>query len=51
MSPTNKYFLILGTFLLLLKAFMIHDAQAEAGMIPMGSPVGEIGGRGHWYSD
>jgi hypothetical protein len=41
---------MLGTFLLLLKAFMVHDAQAEAGMIPMDSPVGEIGGRGHWYS-
>ena len=25
------------------------DAQ-EGGMIPMDSPVGEIGGRGHWYS-
>ena len=25
------------------------DAQ-EGGMIPLDSPVGEIGGRGHWYS-
>jgi hypothetical protein len=41
---------MMGTFLLLMKAFSVHDAQAEAGMIPMSSPVGEIGGRGHWYS-
>ena len=25
-------------------------AEGEAGMIPMDSPVGEIGGRGHWYT-
>lgn len=25
-------------------------ANSEGGMIPMDSPVGEIGGRGHWYS-
>jgi hypothetical protein len=42
--------MVMGTFLLLFKAFMIHDAQAEAGMIPFDSPIGEIGGRGHWYS-
>jgi hypothetical protein len=42
---------MMGTFLLLLKAFTVsHDANAEAGMIPFDSPVGEIGGRGHWYS-
>jgi hypothetical protein len=46
----TKYFLMLGTFLLLLKAFAVSNAQAEAGMIPFDSPVGEIGGRGHWYS-
>ena len=47
----SKYFLMVGTFLLLLKAFMVsHYVHAEAGMIPFCSPVGEIGGRGHWYS-
>lgn len=30
--------------------FVSQQAQAEAGMIPMDAPVGEIGGRGHWYS-
>ena len=24
--------------------------SSEAGMIPFDSPVGEIGGRGHWYA-
>jgi hypothetical protein len=42
--------LMVGTVLLLLNAYMSNYAMAEAGMIPMDSPVGEIGGRGHWYS-
>jgi hypothetical protein len=46
----TRFFLTVGIFLLLLKAFMVHDAHAEAGMIPFDSPIGEIGGRGHWYS-
>jgi hypothetical protein len=45
----TRYFFILGTCWLLAVSWA-YDASAEAGMIPMDSPVGEIGGRGHWYS-
>jgi len=30
--------------------FFFPKAEAEGGMIPFDSPVGEIGGRGHWYA-
>ncbi len=46
----TRLFLYIGMVLLSLKVFMVYEAQAEAGMIPFDSPVGEIGGRGHWYS-
>jgi hypothetical protein len=45
----STYFFILGTCWLLAVSWA-YDASAEAGMIPFDSPVGEIGGRGHWYS-
>jgi len=35
---------------LLLALPLSNTAHSEAGMIPMDSPPGEIGGRGHWYS-
>jgi len=46
---------IFRAFALLLAwaAFMgmfFPKAEAEGGMIPFDSPVGEIGGRGHWYA-
>ncbi len=31
-------------------AVSCDKTRAEAGMIPFDSPVGEIGGRGHWYT-
>jgi hypothetical protein len=40
-------------FLIMIKlAFVIltDSTRGEAGMIPFDSPVGEIGGRGHWYT-
>ena len=44
--------LFYGMMVLVALATFISAPQsnAEAGMIPMDSPVGEIGGRGHWYS-
>jgi hypothetical protein len=48
MSLSN-YFFILGTCWLLAVSWA-YDASAEAGMIPFDSPVGEIGGKGHWYN-
>ena len=41
--------------MLMLLAFMtvflsINALAQEGGMIPLDSPAGEIGGRGHWYS-
>lgn len=45
-----KMFWYMALCLVALKLFAVYDAQAEAGMIPMDSPVGEIGGKGHWYS-
>ena len=36
---------------LLLSALLYSsNTSSEAGMIPFDSPVGEIGGRGHWYT-
>lgn len=35
---------------LLLALPLSNTAHSEAGMIPMDSPPGEIGGRGHWYT-
>lgn len=35
---------------LLLALPLSNTAHSEAGMIPMDSPAGEIGGRGHWYT-
>lgn len=40
-------------FLIMIKlAFVILTdvTRGEAGMIPLDSPVGEIGGQGHWYT-
>lgn len=37
-------------FLVLLTVFTSIKTNSEAGMIPFDSPVGEIGGRGHWYA-
>jgi len=45
-----RLFWYVALMLLALKVFFVQQAQAEAGMIPMDSPVGEIGGRGHWYT-
>lgn len=45
-----KLFWYIAIMLFALKVFFVQQVQAEAGMIPMDSPVGEIGGRGHWYS-
>ena len=36
--------------LLLTALLYSSNTSSEAGMIPFDSPVGEIGGRGHWYA-
>jgi hypothetical protein len=46
----SKYFFFIALAFVALKLTAIQDAKAEAGMIPFDAPVGEIGGRGHWYS-
>ena len=47
----TRAFISIAFVLIGLKVFFVsHDAKAEAGMIPFDSPVGEIGGRGHWYT-
>jgi hypothetical protein len=46
----SKYFFFIALAFLALKLTAIQDSRAEGGMIPMDSPVGEIGGRGHWYT-
>ena len=45
-----RIFWYIALVLVSLKIFFVSHAQAEAGMIPFDSPVGEIGGRGHWYT-
>ena len=45
-----RLFWYIALMLLALKLFFVQQVQAEAGMIPMTAPAGEIGGKGHWYS-
>ena len=47
---TVRIFFFVAIVLIVLKFNAISEAEAEGGMIPFDSPVGEIGGKGHWYS-
>lgn len=52
-EPIARWFFRGFVFLIMIKlAFIILTdvTRGEAGMIPLDSPVGEIGGRGHWYT-
>lgn len=52
-EPIARWFFRGFVLLIMIKlAFVILTdvTRGEAGMIPFDSPVGEIGGRGHWYS-
>ena len=46
----NAWMRILIAVVVYTLLICVSAMAEEGGMIPMNSPVGEIGGRGHWYS-